>query len=384
MLDIKEKYCPLPWTSIYHQVGNNSPCHCIRNLPSMGPMEYVKSDIRQSLKEDFLNDKFPSQCVLCESRESMGIKSTRKEVIQWFNTNRPETKKYELHDDNDVLRLELRFSNLCNFKCRMCEPYSSSELAKELAEHEGFEFFDFGSETVIRSDQKQIEELKQLAHKIRSLCLTGGEPFLIKEYYDFMDYLIEQDLAKDIIIEVYTNCSTYNEKFISRLLKFKHVRFVASIDGVGKTAEYIRHGTKWNVVRENILRFAQLPFEFHFNSAISQYTLFDVSSLAKFLMEVYEVNKSIKTKCYAVVTPYDLHFLNTPESMRQRVYDEVEKAIEILTVDNFAIFKKEIAGMKANMQSTSPQHPEMFIVYTQKLDDRRNENFEEVFGMPLR
>lgn len=384
MLDIKEKYCPLPWTSIYHQLGNNSPCHCIRDLPSMEPMQYVKSDIRQALKEDFVNDKFPSQCNFCESRESMGIKSTRKETIRWFNTNRPETRKYELNEDVDVMRLELRFSNLCNFKCRMCEPYSSSELAKELAEYDGYKFPAFGSETVIRSDQKQIEELKQLAHKIKALCFTGGEPFLIKEYYDFMDYLVEEDLAKDIGVEVFTNCSTYNEKFISRLMQFKSVRFVASIDGVGKTAEYIRHGTKWNVVRENILRFAQLPFDFHFNTAISQYTLFDVSNLAKFLMEVYEVNNNIKTKCYAVISPYDLHFLNTPIALRQRMYDEIDDAIRILTPDNFAIFTKEIADMKANLETTPPMDDKVFIEFTEKLDKRRNESFEDVFGMKLK
>ena len=380
MIDMnKDKFCPLPWTSIYHQLGNNSPCHCVRDIPSMTPMQYMKSDVVRKMKQNFLENKFTSHCSLCESREQMGLKSTRREAIRWFNDN--YDSKFSIDEQVDLVRLELRFSNLCNFKCRMCEPYSSSELARELKE---FEYFDI-ADPVIRSNDDQVEELKKLAHTIHTLCLTGGEPFLIKEYYDFMDYLIEQDLAKNIIVELFTNCSTYNEKFISRLLQFKQVRFIASIDGVGKTAEYIRHGTKWETVRENILRFAKLPFDFYYNTAISQYTLLDAENFARFLMEVYEVNNNIKTKCYAVIAPLDLHFLNMPKHHRQHAYDQIDKAVEILNVSNFDILTKELLDMKRNLQeNTEPINPLAFIEFTEKLDKRRNENFEDVFGLSLR
>ena len=370
-----DKFCPLPWTSIYHQLGNNSPCHCVRDIPSMTPMQYMKSDTIRLIKKNFLENKFTPHCSMCERREAMGLKSTRKEALRYFDGN-----KFELDEQTNLFRIELRFSNLCNFKCRMCEPYSSSEIARELKEYENFQIDD----PVIHSSEDQIEELKKLAHQIQSLCLTGGEPFLIKEYYDFMDYLIEKDLAKNITIELFTNCSTYNEKFISRLLKFKHVRFTVSIDGVGKTAEYIRHGTKWETVRENVLNFAKLPFEFCYNTAISQYTLLDVEKLAEFLMEVYSVNNTIGTRCYAVISPFDLHFLNMPKHHRQRAYEQIDKAVEILNVSNFDILTKELLDMKRNLQENpEPPNPWAFIMFTKKLDERRNENFEDVFGLSL-
>jgi organic radical activating enzyme len=382
MIDMKnDKFCPLPWTSIYHQLGNNSPCHCVRGIPSMPPMQYLESDELRHMKENFLNNKFTSHCTMCESREQMGIKSTRREVIKWFN-KRTETK-YSMDDKFSIRRLELRFSNLCNFKCRMCEPYSSSEIARELKKYETFQLAI--DDPVIRSSDQQIEELKKIAHNINVLCLTGGEPFLIKEYYDFMDYLVEKDLAKNIMIEVFTNCSTYNEKFISKLLQFRQVRFVVSIDGVDQTAEYIRHGTKWETVRENILRFAKLPFDFHYNTAISQYTLLDVENLAKFLMEVYEVNKGIQTKCYAVIAPSELHFLNMPKHHRPRVYEQIDKAVEILNVSNFDILTNELLDLKRNLQENpEPVDLMAYVEFTEKLDKRRNENFKDVFGISLR
>lgn len=377
MLDIKDNYCPLPWTSLYHQLGTNSPCHCVRGFTLMSPNEYTQSEQRLSLKNSFEKNEFPSACHMCPSREKMGLKSTRKEAIRFFNETY-NVEKFKVEDDIKFLRFELRFSNLCNYKCRMCEPYSSSEIAKEMLANG-----EISGNTVIRSSQQDIEELKALSHNLRSLCLTGGEPFLIKEYYDFLDYLIEQDLASNIEVEIFTNCSVYNDKLISKLMKFKSVRFVVSIDGVGKTAEYIRHGCDWKTVRENALKFAKLPFNFYFNTAISQYTLLDVSNLAKFLIELYEVNNTIKTKCYSVIAPADLHFMNMPIHHRAKAFSEIDEAVRILTPSNFDIFNKEILGMKENISSRDPVDPDAYVRFTKKYDALRNENFEDVFGISL-
>ena len=378
MLDTKEKYCPVPWTSLYHQLGKNSPCHCIREFPDMTPIHYFNSDKLRSIKESFVNGNFPKDCVVCEKRESLGIKSTRKFCIDALNQNN-DLQKFSIDDTPDLYRLELRFSNLCNFKCRMCEPYSSSEIAREL-----FQNGEFHTDDVIKTSDNDIEELKKIGHKIKVLCLTGGEPFLIKEYYDYLDYLIENGLSKNIKIELFTNCSTYNEKFVSRLLEFKSVEFIASIDGVGKTAEYIRHGTKWSVVEKNIKEFAKQFNNFSFNTAISQYTLLDVSRLAIFLMELYNINNDIATRCYAVVSPKNLHFLNMPEHHKQKAYEEIEKATEILKPKNFYAFVKEINDIKNNLKNTPTIDSNSYFEFTEKLDKLRGENFEETFGINLR
>lgn len=373
MLKIEETYCPAPWSAIYHQLNNNSPCHTNRNLLQYTPLEYFNSDMRAELKRDFLNGKFPDSCNMCSHREQMGLKSTRKEIIHNYN-KRGVDGHYLLNEEPGIGRLELRFSNLCNFKCRMCEPYSSSELAREMGVF---------NEPVINTSPEQIEELKSLTANLRILCLTGGEPFLIKQYYDFLDFLIAENRSKDIEVEIFTNCSVYNEKLIDKLLQFKKVNFVISVDGVGKVAEYIRHGTKWNTVRENMLRFAELPFQLYFNTAISQYTLFDVSNLAKFLIELYNVNNNIKTKCYAVITPVDLHFNNMPSHLRQIAIQQIDEAVGILKPENFYIFSKELLDIKRNLIYNKPVSPDKFINFTKKLDRLRQESFVDVFNIKL-
>ena len=382
MLKQEDNFCPAPWTSLYHMVNKNSPCHTNRSFNVETPMQYFSSDRLKQIKEDFHNNVFTESCAMCKAREDHGLKSTRKEIIRIFNA-------HTSHDKLSVQaaplkRIELRLSNLCNYKCRMCEPYSSSELALEMITHSKFNFPDNAAgEHVLKTSEEQIDELKKLSHTIEVLCLTGGEPFLIKQYYDFLDYLIENDLSKNIIVELYTNCSVYNEKMIEKLLKFKAVRLVVSIDGVGKTAEYIRHGTKWETVKQNIFAFAQLPFYLHFNTAISPYTLFDVYRLSEFLVELYERNKNIKTKCYSVITPIELHYNNMSVEHRKIAIDQIDKACEILVQDNFKIFVKELQDLKNILITNDPIDPNRFIEFTQRLDSIRNENFEEVFGFSL-
>jgi sulfatase maturation enzyme AslB (radical SAM superfamily) len=216
------------------------------------------------------------------------------------------------------------------------------------------------------------------------VCFTGGEPLLIKQYYDFMDFLIEKRLHKNIFLEFYTNCSVYNPNFIDRFLQFKNREIVMSIDGVAGTAEYQRHGTKWNVVKNNILKFAQLDATVKFNTAISAYVLLDVAALAKFLMELYSLNPLIKTRCYTVIWPEALRFVNLNQDLRNRAIDQINQAVETLSpASNFDIFSTELRNIKHKLETEPAGNFESFKHYTKTLDNMRDERFDQVFGYQL-
>jgi sulfatase maturation enzyme AslB (radical SAM superfamily) len=286
-----------------------------------------------------------------------------------------------------IKRLELRTSNLCNFKCRMCNSASSSEIAREVKENPILGMFSmYDTETLSYTPEQSLDELKKLALEgIETLCFTGGEPFVIKQYYDFLDILIERGLTENIRIDVFTNCSVYNPKFIERIAKFRKVRFVMSLDGVGAAAEYIRKGTIWSTVEENALNYAKMrePFQLFFNTAISPYVLLDATNHARFLMKLYEINPGICTKCYATVNPEPLHFRNMDKESRKRAVEQIDQAIEILTPDNFKILRKEYTDIKRTLVEKEPVDPNLFINYTRIFDAVRNEKFEDVFGYKL-
>ena len=75
--------------------------------------------------------------------------------------------------------------------------------------------------------------------------------------YWILEYLIEMD-KRDIIIEYNTNLSMLkNNKLKLNVVdyweQFNNISIRASLDGRGKRAEYIRHGTDWEVIEENLL-----------------------------------------------------------------------------------------------------------------------------------
>jgi sulfatase maturation enzyme AslB (radical SAM superfamily) len=59
-------------------------------------------------------------------------------------------------------------------------------------------------------------------------------------------------------IEFTSNMTTWNPKFYENLSKFDNVEIQMSIDGIEDIAEYVRYGTEWEKVKENVYKVAQM------------------------------------------------------------------------------------------------------------------------------
>lgn len=387
-------FCPAPWSSMYYHENTASPCHVSLEKQKLSPQEYLQSDWLRQIKSDMKSGVVPANCKICYDKEARGLKSTRqsesrdregRDPVRYPN-NYVDPNQFEVDEPTQIKRLELRSSNLCNFKCRMCSPHSSSEWQKEIDQFPGLKKWngsDLFTEYTVTS-QDNFEQLKTLSlENCRLVCFTGGEPLLIKHYYDFMDHMIEQGYNETVGLEFFTNCSVWNPLFIDRIMKFKTVRVIMSIDAYGKTAEYQRSGTDWATVEKNILKFVQLPKHIFFNSAISAYTLLDFYNHAKFLMRLYDMNNDLGTRCYSVTAPFSLHFVNLNEDLRKRALEQIDKSLELLTPSNFEVLRRELTAIKTHMISTKAERPELFVSYTKALDLARNEKFEDVFDYKL-
>jgi sulfatase maturation enzyme AslB (radical SAM superfamily) len=251
-------FCPAPWTGIYYHENNIGPCHASTKLQKMSPTEYLNSDWLKNIKSELKEGKIPVNCSVCYNKERRGLKSTRqascigmgKDPVK-FPNDKVDPTKFLVDDPIALDRIELRVSNLCNFKCRMCNQDSSSEWQREIEEYPEIQPWTgiSKSQHIANTSDYNFEELKKISlDNIRVVCFTGGEPLLIKQYYDFMDHMIETGANEKTMLELYSNCSVWNPLFIDRLLKFKRARFVMSIDGVDKVAEYNRKGDRKSVV----------------------------------------------------------------------------------------------------------------------------------------
>ena len=346
---------------------------------AISPNDYLKSNWLKSLKQEFLEGKQPARCNSCWVKEQQGLKSIRNHMVKSFKFNDALTAETTKH-------LELRESNLCNFACRMCNPTDSVKLEREIEEHpELSNFYRPNLNTNMSEDN--WKEILDVSLGLRSLYLTGGEPMLMKRYYDLLDHLIENGRNEDIDLRIYTNCSVYNPVFIEKLSKFKYVTLKLSIDAVGKVAEYQRYGTDWGTVRSNIFKFLELPVKIGIHSTITAYSILDMSSLADFFNEVknYGNSKATLTKFNAHVAriPASLDYANLNIELRAKAISEIDVSVEKLSDDFFSIYVKELLALRKQLLERRDCNYQFFVNMTKTLDRVRNQSFEEVFGYKI-
>ena len=345
----------------------------------MSPSEYYNSKWLASLKQEFLDGKQPERCNSCWIKEGQGLKSIRNHFTKRFTFNDTLLAQTTKH-------LELRESNLCNFACRMCNPTDSVKIEREIEEYpELSRFYQLNTSSNI-TDENWLQVL-DVSLGLKSLYLTGGEPMLMKRYYDLLDHLIAHGRNEDIDLRIYTNCSVYNPVFIDKLNQFKNVTLKLSIDAVGKTAEYQRYGTQWETVRANIFKFLELPVILSIHSTITAYSILDMTSLADFFVEVknYEKLNAKLTKFNAHVArvPAGLDYANLNIELRAKAIVEIDKAINKLSNDFFSIYVKELKALRKQLIERRDCNYQLFVNMTKALDKARNQSFEEVFGYKI-
>lgn len=367
-------FCSAPWIGLYYHSNAASPC-CTMQTMNTSPKEYLDSYWLKTLKLEFLKGERPNRCGGCWNKEDQGLTSIRKSFGK------------HPYDQGQIKHLELRESNLCNFACRMCNPTDSVKIERELEEHPELARF-YQKNTNSNMTEENWSQILDISLGLNSLYLTGGEPMLMKRYYDLLDHLIANGKSEDILLRVYTNCSVYNPIFIEKILKFKDVGIKLSIDAVGPVAEYQRYGTQWDVVKANAFKFAELPIKLNIHSTITAYSILDESSLADFFIELksYPKRKAELMWFNAHVSriPAGLEYSNLNVDLRARAIQEIDKAVEKLSSSSiFTNHVREIVSLRKQLLERRDCNFDLFVSMTKALDRARNQSFEEVFGYKI-
>ena len=363
-------FCSAPWVGMYYHSNSVSPC-CTTKTQNMSPNEYLASDWLKSLKQEFIDGKKPDVCKACWVKEDQGLKSIRTGF-----------RKRAIDPNKTTTHLEIRESNLCNFACRMCNPTDSVKIEREFEINPELQKFYLPNKSSDMTEENWNQIMK-VAIGLDSINITGGEPMLMKRYYDLLDHLIDHGRNENIILKIFTNCSVYNPIFIEKMLKFKNVQLRMSIDAVGKTAEYQRYGTDWETVRANIFKFAELPIRMGIHSTITAYSILDTSSLADLFIELesYENLKATLVNFDAHVsrTPIALDYANLNVDLRLRAVREIDAAVGKLTSTLFTAYVRELLAIKKQLLERRDCNFALFVSLTKALDRIRNQSFEEVF-----
>ena len=249
----------MPWIGL--EINNNGemrPCCAWRadavrdeqgqkfNINTHTIDQYHNSKELNDVRRRLLAGEKIEQCRKCYHEESVGVRSMRVRKNAIFPA--------DVRKDGLLKSIDIKLSNLCNQKCMICNATASSMVATENKTlfPEVMKRFRYDDFNWYKLDERW-EELKQIAHTAQHFDFYGGEPWLIKKQWEFIRYLVENDLARHISINYATNGSVFEERWFEEYFpKFKSVTILFSADGTGPTFEYARYPAEWATFARSI------------------------------------------------------------------------------------------------------------------------------------
>jgi hypothetical protein len=150
---------------------------------------------------------------------------------------------------------DIRFSNLCNLKCRSCGHIFSSQWYQDQAKLAGGDWKE--RNTVLnyagRTETDMWSQLEPHLDYVEQIYFAGGEPLLMEEHYRILDELVRRKRfdVRLIYNTNFTHTDLKGQSVFEYWKQFRSVAVGASLDDSGTRGEYIRKGTKWAEVEQN-------------------------------------------------------------------------------------------------------------------------------------
>lgn len=392
LLNTSKTFCILPWLHVnVTPKGDAYPCCATDYSESFGNTNkdslqtIFNNDKMKKLRLDMLADNQSSVCRLCYDQEKYDGQSFRKNNNKIFK-NHIDKLLNDTNDDGSVSTfnlhyLDIRFRNICNFKCRYCGSDNSSQIAAEERQYTTPD-----RQILLQADSsgRLLEEVKAQLHNVELAYFAGGEPLIMDEHYVILEELIR--LGKtDITLMYSSNCSNtiYKSFDLYDLWShFRKIRMCASVDHYGERAEYMRNGTDWGKVETNILKFQNLPnMDFKMHSVISIFNYVTIDEWHEYMLDKGLIRYTDYFSNSFAMTSFPNYACarNLPENL---------KYIGNIGIDNFIAKHStcdkihdllKIAKSYTNAENNWETYKTSFQQATRQRDMWRDEDFVKVF-----
>jgi radical SAM protein with 4Fe4S-binding SPASM domain len=259
LLTESKTFCIYPWIHLHaYPTGEAYPCcHAEMSVGQVGncrnnTLEQIWTDTpMQQLREDMLTETPNTTCGRCYEQEANGFFSGRK------SANKHHGHQIKKLDENpfEMTYWDIRFSNLCNLKCRSCGHIFSSQWYQDQVRLAGSDWKD--RNTVLnyagRTELDMWQQLQPHLDYVEQIYFAGGEPLLMEEHYNILEELVQRKRfdVRLIYNTNFTHTELKGRSVFEYWRQFDSVAVGASLDDSGSRAEYIRKGTDWSVVEQN-------------------------------------------------------------------------------------------------------------------------------------
>jgi len=259
LLTDSKTFCIYPWIHLHaYPTGEAYPCcHAEMGIGQVGncrknTLEKIWTDTpMQQLREDMLTETPNATCGRCYEQEQSGFFSGRK------SANKHHGHHIKKLDENpfEITYWDIRFSNLCNLKCRSCGHIFSSQWYQDQARLVGGKWKEQNSvlNYAGRTETDMWQQLETHLDYVEQIYFAGGEPLLMEEHYRILEELVRRKRfdVRLIYNTNFTHTELKGKSVFEYWKQFDSVAVGASLDDSGTRGEYIRKGTDWAVVEQN-------------------------------------------------------------------------------------------------------------------------------------
>jgi len=363
-----ESICPIPFGHV--QVDSNgdvAPC-CkfqgrLGRLQDSSLSDIFNGDSAKSVRSRMMAGQKIKECSTCWHNEATGTTSFRQLALHKFG----DILDQEWLDDPKIKDVNWCPTSICNFTCRICSYRASTSIAtEEIKFAKDHEFKQIVKASVKASNdailaQSMIQSIAQL-NDLEYLHILGGEPLLWPQLQEFIDRLIENNLAQNMTFEINTNCSVYPSEQLDFIIQnFKHVEILLSVDNIGTRFE-IERGGKWKDILENIKKFANLrssTVTVKLATTINLQNILNLDDIIDFANIL-----GIEILWWYLENPKFLCIDNATEQTKHLVFSKYSTHPE-----------PELRKIAHRIISSSGSNGSEFLEYCHKIDQRRGQSF---------
>jgi len=275
-----EDFCVAPWTHTYLSPQGERRLCCASREPAQNFRQYIDTaggegefvalplskwwndDQIREVRRSWLRGIVPGACEVCDKK--LLNTNVYKDYFGHLFGDMKQVIKDSTDPDGyttlEPISFDYRYSNVCNFTCRMCGDMLSSRWEIEVQKNDMIDWTNPKNSWMKPENRHAIRAFVRdhavpefraaIENKsVREIYWVGGEPLLYDEHWTFMRRIVELGIAKDVRIRYNTNlsrCSDRQGTLWELLEHFPNWEICASLDGVGDVGEYIRTGLDYN------------------------------------------------------------------------------------------------------------------------------------------
>ena len=261
--------------------------------------EHWNSEHMRGVRRRMLSGEILPECEVCNSK-LLNTDVYRSYFNRLFAHKYPEAVAST--DDTGRTTMQpvswdYRFSNLCNFKCRMCGDMLSSSWETEQRQHDMTDWTNPKNAWMRPGIRQQISHYQDTQieaefgqaveeHRVEEIYWVGGEPLMYEQHWRYMKRIIELGDGSRVYARYNTNLSRTRyggaDLFVDILPHLRDWQICASLDGTERTGEYIRTGLDYDSWIRNFkqgVAIARHPRQMRIDFTLTLPGLFEIERL---------------------------------------------------------------------------------------------------------